>query len=252
MVKINDRRNVAMGRGRNHRPASNVKELVRHHTGVNVDQSMAILEGYWKNTHGWDIGGYHEVIHPDGTVDLNYDPTTMTYGVGNHNPYTMHISLIGNGKFTDAQEKAFEERALYHMKNLNISVEKVKGHNEYSGHEKNACPGIDMSGVRTRLKALLNKPVSNPSAPDQSGIVKKYAETGVFYPNDTIIVRDQPSTKGAIIARYYKGEKVTYHTVHLGNGYVWLQYNRSNDKQGYIPCREYVNGKYGMLWGTIK
>ena len=79
-----------------------------------------------------------------------------------------------------------------------------------------------------------------------------YKENGVFYPNDTIIVRDQPSTTGNIIARYYKGENVKYHTVHKKNGYVWLQYTRSNGQQAYIPCREYKNGKYGTLWGTIK
>ena len=94
--------------------------------------------------------------------------------------------------------------------------------------------------------------VSKPSASNQSGIVKKYAESGVFYPNDTIIVRDRPSTAGTIVARYYAGEHVTYHTVHKGNGYVWLQYTRGNGQQGYIPCREYKNGKYGTLWGTIK
>lgn len=94
--------------------------------------------------------------------------------------------------------------------------------------------------------------VSKPSASNQSGIVEKYAESGVFYPNDTIIVRDRPSTAGAIVARYYAGEHVTYHTVHKGNGYVWLQYTRGNGQQGYIPCRTYNNGKYGKLWGTIK
>ena len=94
--------------------------------------------------------------------------------------------------------------------------------------------------------------VTKPSASNQSGNVEKYAESGVFYPNDTIIVRDRPSTAGAIVARYYAGEHVTYHTVHKGNGYVWLQYTRGNGQQAYIPCREYKNGTYGTLWGTIK
>ena len=93
---------------------------------------------------------------------------------------------------------------------------------------------------------------SKPTANTSTGIVKKYAEKGVFYPNETIIVRDQPSTKGNIIVRYYKGENLTYHTVHIGNGYVWLQYDRKNGGQGYIPIREYSNGKYGSKWGTVK
>ncbi|MFW3364973.1 SH3 domain-containing protein [Aerococcus viridans] len=85
-----------------------------------------------------------------------------------------------------------------------------------------------------------------------TGIVKKYAEKGVFYPNETIIVRDAPTTKANIVARYRKGEKLKYHTVNIGNGYVWLEYLRNNGKSGFIPIREYKNGKYGKVWGTIK
>ena len=93
---------------------------------------------------------------------------------------------------------------------------------------------------------------SKPATNTNTGIVKKYAEKGVFYPNETIIVRDAPTTKANIITRYYKGEHVTYHTVHIGNGYVWLEYLRNNGKSGFIPIREYKNGKFDKLWGTIK
>ena len=93
---------------------------------------------------------------------------------------------------------------------------------------------------------------SKPTANTSTGIVKKYAEKGVFYPNETIIVRDAPTTKANIVTRYYKGENLTYHTVHIGNGYVWLEYLRNNGKSGFIPIREYKSGKFGKLWGTIK
>ena len=93
---------------------------------------------------------------------------------------------------------------------------------------------------------------SKASTNTSTGIVKKYAEKGVFYPNETIIVRDAPTTKANIVARYYRGENLTYHTVHIGNGYVWLEYLRNNGKSGFIPIREYSNGKYGKVWGTIK
>ena len=93
---------------------------------------------------------------------------------------------------------------------------------------------------------------SKPTANTSTGIVKKYAEKGVFYPNETIIVRDAPTTKANIVTRYYKGENLTYHTVHIGNGYVWLEYLRNNGKSGFIPIREYKGGKFGKLWGIIK
>ena len=51
---------------------------------------------------------------------------------------------------------------------------------------------------------------------------------------------------------YYKGEDLDYHTVYIGNGYVWLEYLRNNGKSGYIPIREYKNGNYGRIWGTVK
>ena len=93
---------------------------------------------------------------------------------------------------------------------------------------------------------------SKPTTNTNTGIVKKYAEKGVFYPNETIIVRDAPTTKASIVTRYFKGENLTYHTVHIGNGYVWLEYLRNNGKSGFIPIREYNNGKFDKLWGTIK
>ena len=85
-----------------------------------------------------------------------------------------------------------------------------------------------------------------------SVIERSYAENGTFYPNTTIPVYDQPFEFGKKVATYYKGESVTYNRIHLGNGYVWLEYTRSNGSKGYISCREYSNGKYEVLWGTIK
>lgn len=85
-----------------------------------------------------------------------------------------------------------------------------------------------------------------------SVIERSYAENGIFYPNTTIPVYDQPFDHGNKVATYYKGESVTYNRVYLGNGNVWLQYKRSNGKNGFIPCRSYAYGKYGILKGTIK
>lgn len=113
---------------------------------------------------------------------------------------------------------------------------------------------VSTLGTATSVKAPTTtaKPSTSTSTPT-SGIVKKYAEKGVFYPNTTIRVYDNPSTKANLITRYYKGEHVTYHTVHIGNGYVWLQYNREKGKQGYIPIREWRGGNnYGETWGVIR
>ena len=127
---------------------------------------------------------------------------------------------------------------------------------EFKGQVKKYHDVLKAGGDTTKITSLDgNKPTitaSKASTNTNTGIVKKYAEKGVFYPNETIIVRDAPTTKANIIARYYKGENLTYHTVHIGNGYVWLEYLRNNGKSGFIPIREYNNGKFGKVWGTIK
>lgn len=118
-----------------------------------------------------------------------------------------------------------------------------------AGGDTRKVAGFTKATVGTTTKPQSNNKDTGAKTTTQ----KSYKETGTFYPNTTIIVRDQPSTKGKIIARYYKGENVPYHTVHKTNGYVWLQYDRSNGGQGYIPCREWRGGNnYGELWGVIK
>lgn len=180
-IKITDRRNTSMGGG-DKRAKSKVTHIARHHSGVNVDQSMAILEGYWKNTHGWNTGGYHVVIHPDGSVDWNYDYDVTSNGVGNHNSYIFNISVLGNGKFTAAQEKSWQVVCTEAQRELGIPTSKVLGHNEFKGHESNACPGIDMSKVRESLtvkkasegvvKTVVAK--SSASNPDKEGRSTKF------------------------------------------------------------------------------
>ncbi len=61
--------------------------------------------------------------------------------------------MVGNGSFTEAQEKAFEERSLLALQNFGLSVEDVLGHNEFIG-TATSCPGINMDNVRKRLKNL--------------------------------------------------------------------------------------------------
>lgn len=133
-------------------------------------------------------------------------------------------------------------------KSIQVLAQEVIDGKHGSGDARKASLG----SLYTAVQALVNEMVIGKApAPRSTGIVGKYAEKGVFYPDSTIIVRNQPTTAASIIARYYKGEKVAYHTVHKGNGYVWLEYLRSNGKSGFIPCREFKGGKYGPLWGRI-
>lgn len=163
-IKINDRRKISMGGG-SKRAKSRVTHIARHHSGVNVDQSMDILEGFWKNTHGWTTGGYHVVIHMNGDVDWNYDYDTVSNGVGNHNSYIFNISVLGNGKFTAAQEKSWSIICKEAQRELDIPTKNVWGHKEFCGHASNSCPGINMNTVRSALNSGKVVPGSN-TTPD--------------------------------------------------------------------------------------
>lgn len=99
------------------------------------------------------------------------------------------------------------------------------------------------------------KPTTKPvtvSPVKQSGIQFIEVEEGSFRAGYDILVRDKPSISGKHVATYYKGEVLDkYIRYHAGNGYIWLEYNRSNGTKGYLPIREYNNGQYGEMWGDI-
>ncbi|MBM7837741.1 hypothetical protein JOC54_000972 [Alkalihalobacillus xiaoxiensis] len=75
---------------------------------------------------------------------------------------------MGNGSFTEAQEKAWDERVAYNMQRLNIKADNVKGHREMP-NASTACPGINMNLVRARITngavggEIIEKRPSKPS-----------------------------------------------------------------------------------------
>lgn len=137
------------------RTLKSITHIARHHSATETGDFEAFWN-YWHDTKGWGTGGYHEIILRDGTVQLCYDPEEITNGVANHNATTYHICVVGNGSFTEAQERAWENRALYNLKRFTLPVNKVLGHKEFSG-ANTACPGIAMGVVRNRLTYLIDK-----------------------------------------------------------------------------------------------
>jgi hypothetical protein len=149
MTKIIDIRNETP-RTNGTRYLSSIKKIARHHSGSKTGDWKSFW-AYWKTFKKWGTGGYHEIILRDGSVQLCYNPNEITNGIGKHNSYVYHICVVGNGSFTEAQEKTWNERALYNMKLFNLKVEDIKGHNEFVG-TSTKCPGIDMNLVRSRLQ----------------------------------------------------------------------------------------------------
>lgn len=151
MVKIQDIRNK-VAPSKTKRKISQITKIARHHSATTSGDYFTFWN-HWKSK-GWTKGGYAEIILPDGTVQLCYDPIYPTNGIGNLNTNTYHICVVGNGAFTAAQERAFEERCLLAMQNFGLGVEDVLGHNEFKG-TATSCPGINMNSVRKRLGTLL-------------------------------------------------------------------------------------------------
>lgn len=160
MAKIKDLRAITP-RTNGTRKLSAIKNIARHYSATKKG-NWAAFWGHWNGTLGWGTGGYHEIILPDGTVELCYDPEEITNGVGGQNSYIYNICLVSDGTFTAAQEAAWEERAKYWMKRLNLPVSAVKGHNEFPG-QTTACPGINMNTVRARLKGQSSNASSGKS-----------------------------------------------------------------------------------------
>lgn len=152
MTNIKDIRHLT-AQSQTKRKETDIKKIARHHSATPSGDYFAFWKNRWKGL-GWTKGGYHEIILPDGTVQLCYDAIYPTNGIGNHNINTYHICVVGNGAFTAAQERAFEERCLLAIKRFGLSVEDVLGHNEFKG-TATSCPGISMDSVRKRLKSLL-------------------------------------------------------------------------------------------------
>ncbi|MFC7364554.1 MULTISPECIES: N-acetylmuramoyl-L-alanine amidase [Bhargavaea] len=149
---------------------SRIKNIARHHSATPTG-SWESFWPHWRDVKKWGTGGYHEIILRDGTIQLCYDPEEITNGVGGQNSYIYHICVVGNGSFTAAQERAFEERARYWMTRFNLPVSAVKGHREFPG-ANTTCPGINMDTVRARLAGGNVTHATTPSTPAVKSAVK--------------------------------------------------------------------------------
>lgn len=146
------------------RSLSQIKDIARHHSGTNTGTAFSFAN--WHVDHnGWPSIGYHFVILRDGPIQWCNGLDRVSWHVGNNNTPLIGVCLVGNGSFTEAQEKSFRElvEALRKTDGVIVSLDNVKGHNEYPGHASNACPGISMNDVRAALKS--SKPAEHVSKP---------------------------------------------------------------------------------------
>ena len=124
----------------------------RNYRGFDSIKSIA---NYHINTHDWHGIGYHYIIDPEGVLWKTGLDRQKRWSVGNHNGHT--ISTLFFGDFT--QEDLKGEQLIkgvkwirHKMNAYSVPLDRVKGHNEYEGHESNQCPVFDMEWFRGLLK----------------------------------------------------------------------------------------------------
>lgn len=237
--KVNDRRSKSLGTNNHNRSLSGLKKGGFHWDAV----SGGTIEGherYWRNHHGWtSVGGYTVFIDDAGTLHVNYDFEKRTNGVGNHNTPTLSICYAGtySNPINNKQKQAAKDFWTFVVNDKRTSInsfDDVWGHNEFSGHASNACPGIDMDDFRRYLKDGKATTTSNPEPKPSSQVSKSVDNLNgarlVKYENSTftvnnkigIKVRNAPSTKAKHTGTLKHGQSINYNAVYEGNGYRWL------------------------------
>ena len=253
---IIDRRADALGGQRKDRARSAITTIGWHYTAVmrSVRKTIAGHEAYWRDTLGWDRGGYHFYIDADGNIYQNYDYERITWGVKDNNGYVVHISVeAGNGgDYSQAQIDARDWLTRKIMGDLNIPASKVKGHREI--YNNSICPGYtkaQMDAFRAKLakpagSTVAAAPVQVAPAPTPAPASKWVSESGTFSPNFAINVRSAPNTSAGIVATYNKGESVRYDSYYNDGRYVWIHYKSFSGHDRYMVCRE-----NGTAWGNF-
>lgn len=145
MSKVIDRRKLAMG-GYSKRSISQIKNVAVHYSATSSGNT-ASFERHWKSK-GWQTGGYHEVVLLNGDVELNYDPTVISNGVGGMNTHMYNICYVGNSKPNEAQLKTLIERVKHNMDRFNLKTSDIKGHKELKATN---CPQLNMNEFRNTL-----------------------------------------------------------------------------------------------------
>lgn len=220
-MAIIDRRNISMG-GNDKRKVSNISGIAVHYSATSVGHT-ASFENHWKNSRGWNTGGYHEVVLLNGDVELNYNPDTISNGVYGHNSVIYNICYVGNGVPNDKQLITLKERVKLNMNRFKLSASKVKGHREFSG-QSTSCPALDMGAFRKSLNASgagsTSKP--KPQKPPKQTNKANLTVDGKWGNSTTRALQKALGTvQDGIISKQYRNSVTTQfygNTIQFGSG----------------------------------
>lgn len=233
---IINRKNQSLGNPPHDRSISDIIYFVWHYTATN-NSFISNHEVFWRDTHGWDRGGYHFYIDRAGNIYQNYDLTQTTWGVGNSNSYTAHVSVEAASKYdyTQAQINARDWLTRAVLPQLNLDGYDMRGHFEVNNNS--VCPGYssaELSNFRNQL--------ASGGAVDAGSVVSggtKYKDEHWWMEvNTDIIVRNAPSLSATQTGVMPAGEVIEYTEVHNNDNHMWIKYEGNSGNTLYMPYRE--------------
>ncbi len=105
------------------------------------------FQAFHMDTHGWNDIGYNLGIDGLGRLYAGRPVGTLPAAVGNHNSNSVGIVFMQDGRnhaLNRAQRRTLATLFKYGVPEIDLPPLRtltVKGHNEFSGHESNECPG---------------------------------------------------------------------------------------------------------------
>lgn len=164
--------------------------LTIHHTATPNNDSitpaarMRQMQAYHIDNNGWCDFGYHYTVGIDGRVYEGRSPDRTGAHVVNHNTNNVGISVVGtfvNFNPREAQLNALTDISRWVVNRYGIPRTRsaVLGHNEWSGHTTNSCPGLIRPWLPTLVQRL-NGTTPPPPPPPSTVLDSFEASVGRF------------------------------------------------------------------------
>lgn len=192
-------------------------------------QEIAVLDAFHRYHKSLGFGGigYHLCVFPSGRIYLTCRLTQWGANVGGQNNHEIGICFVGT--FTNVSPShlhlvAGAKATDYVDKFLKRQVQ-LLGHNQYSGHESNICPGTIRQALPT-LRSLIPTPAPTGIWGDvvpYSASVTLYENTNLINLETGAVIKLLPKgTKLAVAARYSSTHYLTVYsyTRRIPNGFA--------------------------------
>lgn len=124
---------------------SKTEQIILHHSGVTVLQSVETIHNYHKNTNGWSGIGYHFYVRKDGNIYRGRPENTVGAHCVGENYNSIGICFEGifeKEEMSIKQIKAGHELVIYLLDKYNLSKGNIKKHNDFGS---TACPRKKLS-----------------------------------------------------------------------------------------------------------